>query len=64
MVSLPSGIGVKWLDVNGPAGLDIFLSIYNHPIAPCVRFTYGGYFNDTQTDISVEIYLDLLLPVD
>ena len=51
MVGLPSGMGVKWLEVNIPTGLAIFLCTYNHPIAPCDGFTYGDYFNDTQADI-------------
>ena len=50
MVGLPSGMGVKWLQVNSPARLIIFFCIYNHLMAPCERFTYGDYFDNTEVD--------------
>ena len=64
MVGFLSGMGVKWLEVNSPARLAIFLCTYNHPMAPCDGFICGDYFDDTQADISVKICLDLLLSVD
>ena len=60
MVVLSSGMGIEWLEVNSPAGLAVFLCTYNHLMAPCDRFTYGDYFNDTQVVISVKVCLDLL----
>ena len=78
MVDLPSGMGVRWLEVSSPA--NHLSCTCNHPMASCDRFTCGDYFDDTQEDIhpgghtprrtytqediSVEICLDLLLPVD
>ena len=61
MVSLPSGMDAKWLEINNSAGLAIFLCTCNHPMAPCDRFTYRSNFNDTQADISIWIYFDLLV---
>ena len=39
MVSLPGGMRVKWLEVDSPARLAIFLFSYNYPMAPLDGFT-------------------------
>ena len=64
VMGLSCSMGVQWLEVDGPPGCPILLSTNNHPVAPCNWFPNRHRFNDTKTDVTIEVSLDLILPVD
>jgi len=51
MVYFPSHMGVQGLGT------------YHHSVAPCDRLAYGYWFYDTQSDVSVQTSLYIILPV-
>ena len=47
VMSFPSCMCVKGLEVNRSTWLSVLLCTYNHPVAPRDRFTYWDLFDNT-----------------
>ena len=64
VMGLSGGMGVLWLEVDGPPWFSILFSTYNHAMTPSYWFADGDRFKYTQSHISVKPCLDIFLPME
>ena len=55
---------IQGLHVDSPPRLAVVFANHHHPVLPIGGFVRGDYFKDTHGDISVQLALDFVMPMD